>query len=108
MPGTRLSMMATVQARHSTITSLSGGKRGMTSTAGWPGRRAFVRYAAIPCSIKSARKVNNPTSTRRPPYVNSVTCLGGGTVAVFWEGSEEMFSFDGDVGIFEDLEERVT
>jgi len=32
----------------------------------------------------------------------------GDTVAVFWEGGEEMFSFDGDVGIFEDLEERVT
>jgi len=77
MSGTRLSMMATVQARHSTITSLSGGKSGMTSTAGWPGRRAFARYAAIPCSIKSARKVNSPTSTRRPPYVNSMTCLGG-------------------------------
>ena len=69
MPGTRLSMMATVQARHSTMTSLSGGKRGMTSTAGWPGRRAFVRYAAIPFSIKSDRKVNNPVSTRRPPWV---------------------------------------
>jgi len=32
--GTRVSMIATVHARHSTMTSLSGGKMGITSTAG--------------------------------------------------------------------------
>lgn len=32
----------------------------------------------------------------------------GATVAVFWEGGEELFSFDCDVGIFKDLEKGVT
>ena len=106
IPGTRLSIIATVHARHSTMTSLSGGKRGITSTAGCPGRREFARYAANPCSIKSALKVKSPVSTRRPPNVNHIGSRP--TVAIFRESGEKVFSFYDNIGVFEDLKEGVT
>lgn len=57
-----------VTARHSTMTSSSVAKSGITSTVCWPFSIELFLNAATPLLISASFRVSKPVSTSRPPF----------------------------------------
>lgn len=57
-----------VTARHSTMTSSSVAKSGITSTVCWPFSIELFLNAASPLFISASFRVSKPVSTSRPPF----------------------------------------